>query len=93
MITLLQVAAVLIRIFSIWWFVDAILVLTAIPPDIFGIKNYPSGYLSAQRELDLVLQLTKLILFLGLGIAFWVFPLPLAKLLTKGLGHDARAIN
>jgi hypothetical protein len=78
----------LLRIFSIWWFVDAVLVLTGFPADIYGMKYYPSGYLSGQRELDLVLQLVKLVVFLGLGITFWVFPLPLAKLLTKGLEHD-----
>jgi hypothetical protein len=93
MISLTQVAAVGLRIFSTLWLVDALLVLTAFPADIYGMKNYPSGYLSGQRELDIVLQIVKLVIYLGLGTAFWFFPLRLAKLLTNGLDHDTQAKN
>jgi hypothetical protein len=88
MITLIQVAAVLIRIFCIWWFIDAVLVLTTLPGDILGIINYQSGYLASQRELNLAIQLVRMFLYLGLGTACLVFTRPLARLLTKGLEHD-----
>jgi len=89
MMTLRQVAAVLIRIFSIWWFVDAFVVLTSLPADILGIANYQSGYLATQRELSLLMALIRLFLFLGLGVSCLIFSRPLAKCLTKGLEENS----
>jgi len=88
MITLTQVAAVLIRIFCIWWFVDAVLVMLTLPNEFLGMLSIRSGYFSSQQEIALAMQLLRLFIYLSLGTAFLVFTRPLAKLLTKGLERE-----
>ena len=88
MITLTQVAAVLIRLFAIWWFVDAVLVILTLPNEFLGLLSFPSGFGGSQREMALAMQLIRLLIYLGLGTTFLLFTRPLAKLLAKGLERE-----
>jgi len=83
--TPIQTAVLLLRIFSVYFFIDVMVVLTELPPNIYGILNAQSDYLVTQRELALGLELIRLFVYAGTGISFLVFSRPLAKLFTKGL--------
>jgi hypothetical protein len=83
--TPIQVAVLLLRFFSVYLFIDVMVVLTELPPNIYGIFNAQSDYLVTQREIALGLELVRLFVYAGTGIAFLVFSRPLAKLFTKGL--------
>jgi hypothetical protein len=83
--TPIQVAVLLLRFFSVYLFIDVMVVLTELPPNIYGIFKSPSDYITTQRALVLGLELVRLFIYAGIGIAFLVFTRPLAKLFTKGL--------
>jgi len=94
-ITLVQVAGVVIRMFSIIWLIDAMWCTIDLPTDVLGIIHYQTAdastrttsdaYFSAQREIHLAILLMKVVFYFGLGIVFMFCTRPLAKLLTKGL--------
>jgi hypothetical protein len=86
--TLIQVAVLFLRISGVGWLIDVVVALTALPGDILGMVAQ-SGYLSAQRELAIAMLLVRVCFYLGMAIAFLIFPRPLAKLFTKGLEHVA----
>jgi hypothetical protein len=83
--TIEQVAAILLRISSVGWFVEVLVAMTGLPGDILGVVVLQPGYLANQRELALVMVLLRICLYLGIGIAFLFFSRPLAKLAAKGL--------
>ncbi len=95
--TLVQIAGVMIRIFSIMWFVDAAWCMADLPGDLFGIFHYQTAapstqtgidrYLAEQREIHLLIILLKALIYFCLGIIFLFLTRPLAKLLTKGLNR------
>jgi len=89
-----DVAVVMLRIFALWWFVDAFSYLVDVPAEVYGILHYQLGrtqltetekYLAAQREIMLAIVLFKTLVFLALGIAFMAFARPLARLFTRHL--------
>jgi hypothetical protein len=85
--TPMQSAVLLFRFFSLFLCFDIVVVLTELPPNIYGIFNSPTDYTTRQRELLLALELVRLAFYTGSAMVFLVFARPLAKFMTKGLGH------
>jgi len=88
-VTLVQVAAVILRISGVVWLWDALVALTSLPGDIYGMTALQPGYLLSQRELGLAMLVVRIGLYLIIGSAFLFFASPLAKIFTKGLEHGA----
>src|SRR5438105_3485923 len=59
------VAILLLRYASIWAFIDAAICLTELPAHILGIVGSPSGYLTSQRELAIVIMSVRLLIYIG----------------------------
>jgi hypothetical protein len=83
--TLTQVAVLLIRIFSIHFFVSAIVVLTEMPSMIFSISETKFTSIIYQSEFNLFLLMVRLFTYVGAGVFCLVFARPVAKLFIKGL--------
>jgi hypothetical protein len=83
--TPIQVAVLLLRFFSVYLFIDVMVVLTELPPYILGLFRPQSDFLVTQRVLVLGLMLVRLCVYAGTGTAFLIFSRPLAKFFTKGL--------
>jgi hypothetical protein len=84
--TPMQLAVLLFRFFSLYLCFDVIVVLTELPPNIYGVFSSPTDYTTKQRELLLGLELVRLVIYTCSAIVFLVFARPLAKCITKGLG-------
>ena len=84
---LIQIAALLMRIYGVYLFLDAFIVLTELPTSIYGMLNGPGGYLTTQREIILVAEIFRLFFYCGLGLAFLLFSRPIGKILIKGLAN------
>lgn len=94
------VAIVMLRILSVWWFVDAFNYLIEVPADVYGIVHYQMAhiqqtdsdrYLATQREMMLGMVLIKAVLFFVLGVVFMGFARPLARFFARGL-EDGRPL-
>jgi hypothetical protein len=85
--TPIQFAVLLLRVFSIYLFLDLMVVASGVPADIYGIFNSPTNYITKQRELALAMALGRIVVYGGTGIAFLFFSRPLAKLFTKGIDN------
>jgi hypothetical protein len=83
--TPIQAAALFLRLFSVYLCLNIILVLTELPPNIYGIISLRSDYLMHQRVLMLGLELFRVFVYASLAVTFLVFNRPLAKLFAKGL--------
>jgi hypothetical protein len=87
--TLKQIAALLFRVFGVYLFFDAAVVLTTLPTEIFNIHTSQVDYIVSEHEFLLAMSLVRLFVYSAGGICFLVFARPLAKLFTKGLDkHD-----
>jgi len=84
-----NIAIIFLRISGVSWLIEVVVALTTLPGDIFGVLALQPGYLATQREVALAMEIFRICLYLGIAIAFLVFPLSLAKLFTKGLDHVA----
>jgi len=78
----------LLRFYSLYLFFDGVVVLTELPPSLNGIIHSTSDAIATQRVLILGLELFRLLIYVGTGVAFLIFTRPLAKFFTKGLGDD-----
>jgi hypothetical protein len=83
--TITQISVLLIRIVSISFFVDAVIVLTELPVTIFSISKSQIDYITAEHEFALAMLLVRLCIYLVAGICFLIFARPLGKLFAKGL--------
>ena len=83
--TPIQLAVLLFRFFSLYLCFDVMIVLTELPPNIYGVFNSPTDYTTKQRELLLGLELVRLVIYASSAIVFLVFARPLAKFITRGL--------
>jgi hypothetical protein len=84
-----QVAVVLIRIVSITFFVNAVVLVTEMPPLISGISKYQADKMLSEHEFSLLIMvLAKLCIYLVAGICFLIFARPLARLFTKDLDEN-----
>jgi hypothetical protein len=83
--TSIQVAALLLRLFSVYLCLNIIVVLTELPSSIISLIYSQSDFLIHQRVLGIVLLLFRLGVYVGLAITFLVFNRPVAKLFVKGL--------
>jgi hypothetical protein len=87
--TLVQVAALLMRLFSVYLFFDATVLLTTLPTEIFNIHTSQVDYIKSEHEFLFAMSLVRLFIYSVGGVCFLVFARPLAKLFTKGLDrHD-----
>jgi hypothetical protein len=87
--TLKQMAALLIRVFGVYLFFDAAVVITTLPTEIFNIHTSQVDYIVSEHEFLLAISLVRSFVYSAGGICFLVFARPLAKLFTKGLDrHD-----
>jgi hypothetical protein len=86
--TIEQVAAVMLRIAGIGWFIEVLVAMTLLPGEILGMLSQ-TGYLATQRELAFAVVLLRIFLYFALGMAFVFFSRPLAKLITKGLMSES----
>jgi hypothetical protein len=83
--TITQVAAVLIRLSAITWIVLAIFGLTALPVDIWEVTHPHASYFSSLYNIGTAMRLLGIVMHVGVGIAYWVFALPFAKFVSRGL--------
>ena len=87
--TLAQVAALLVRVFGVYLFFDAAVVVTTIPSEIYNIHKSQIDYIVSQHEFLLAMSLVRLFIYSVGGICFIIFARPLGKLFAKGLDrHD-----
>ena len=56
---LMQIAVLLIRLASLSWFLDGLLLVTYLPTDLLAVGHFQSGYFAAQHELEIVLKLIR----------------------------------
>jgi hypothetical protein len=83
-----RIAAVLLRLLSIQFYLQAFLYLFAFPGSLFRVGNY--NWTAAYAiTIELVMLTAKLILHIILAIVCWKFALPLGKVLTRGLEEKA----
>ena len=80
----IQAAALFFRFFAIYMFILAGIAFTALPTNVLGMIG-SSEYLIKQRELALVMDVMRIAVYAGAGMAFLLFSKPLAKLIAKGL--------
>jgi len=94
MTTAQQTAAVVIRMFSLWWLIDSIFYFVEVPSEIIAILHYQgiaSGgtaaeqFFATQREIALGIILVKGLILFVLGLGFLVFSRPMARLFARGL--------
>jgi hypothetical protein len=83
--TITQISVLLIRIVSISFLLDAVIVLTELPVVIFDISKSQVDYIISEHEFSLVMLLVRLFIYLVAGICFLIFARPLGKLFAKGL--------
>ena len=87
--TLTQIAALLIRVFGAYLFIDVAVVITTLPSEIYNIHMSQVDYIVSEHEYLLAMSLVRLFIYLVGGICSLDFARPLAKLFTKGLDrHD-----
>jgi hypothetical protein len=87
--TLIQVAALLMRLFSVYLFFNAAVLLTTLPTEIFNIHTSQVAYIRSEHEFLFAMSLVRLFIYAVGGVCFLVFARPLANLFTKGLDtHD-----
>ncbi len=82
---IMQVAVLLIRLSSLSWFIEAGIVLTYLPNDLYGVRSLPAGYYANQRELEVVMKLIRSFIYGALGMVFNIYAFPMAKRFTRGL--------
>jgi hypothetical protein len=83
--TVTQASILLIRIVSIFLFVDAVIVLTELPAVIFDIFKSQFDYIVSEHEFALAMLLLRLCFYLVGGLCFLIFSRPLGKLFAKGI--------
>jgi hypothetical protein len=87
--TLAQIAALLFRVFGVYLFFDAAVVITTLPSEIYNIHTSQVDYIVSEHEFLLAMSLVRLFIYSVGGICFIVFARPLGKLVAKGLDrHD-----
>ncbi len=87
--TLAQVAALLLRVFGVDLFFDAVVVITTLPSEIYNIHTSKVDYIVSEHEFLLAMSLVRLFIYSAGGICFIVFARPLGRLFAKGLDrHD-----
>lgn len=82
---IMQVAILLIRLASLGWFLDGLLLVTYIPTDFLGVGHFQSGYFAVQHELEILLKLFRIFLHVSIGFYFLIRAESLARWATKGL--------
>jgi hypothetical protein len=87
--TLRQVAALLIRLISIYYFIAAVVVLTEIPVVLSEALHSTVDYIASDHWFAALMLIVRLFIYAGVGICFLIFARPLAGLFTK----DLQSIN
>lgn len=82
---IMQIAVLLIRLASLSWFLDGLLLVTYLPTDLLAIGHFQSGYFAAQHGLEIVLKLLRILLEVSIGSYFLICTESLARWATKGL--------
>jgi hypothetical protein len=83
--TILQVGTLLVRLFAIGWIIQAVFLLTMLPTEIWALSNPHTSYLTSLYNISTAMRLLMILMHVGVGIAYWVFAVPLAKFVSKGL--------
>jgi len=87
--TLAQVASLLVRVFGVYLFFDAAVVVTTLPSEIYNIHKSQIDYIVSQHKFLLAMSVVRLFIYSIGGVCFIVFARPLGKLCAKGLDrHD-----
>jgi len=83
--TITQVAILLMRLFGVYLFFDAVVVLTELPSQIYNMTKTQVDYMKPEYELYIAMSLVRLFIYVVLGACFLFFARPLAKLFTRDL--------
>ena len=82
---IMQVAVVLIRLSGIIWFVEAVLVFSSFPSDIWQVIQPHAQYYATLYIINTVERAFRVLLYVGLGSVYWLYTIPLARYVTKGV--------
>jgi hypothetical protein len=88
--TITQVAILLMRVVSISFFADAVVVFTEVPAVIYDISKSQIDYIVSEHEFALLMILARLFFYLVAGFCFLIFSRPLGRLFAKGLENISR---
>ena len=83
--TFIQVAAFSMRLFSVYLFFNAAVLLTTLPTELFNIHTSQVDYIVKEHEFLFAMSLVRFVIYFAGGVCFLAFARPLAKLFTKGL--------
>ena len=83
--TITQVAILLMRLFGVYLFFDAVVVLTELPSQIYNMTKTQVDYMKPEYELYIAMSLVRLFFYVVLGACLLFFARPLAKLFTRDL--------
>ena len=83
--TFIQLAAFSMRLFSVYFFLNAAVLVTTLPTEIFNIHTSQVDYIVKEHEFLFAMSLVRLFIYFVGGVCFLAFARPLAKLFTKGL--------
>jgi hypothetical protein len=83
--TFIQLAAFSMRLFGVYLFFNAAVLVTTLPTEIFNIHTSQVDYIVKEHEFLFAMSLVRFFIYCVGGVCFLVFARPLAKLFTKGL--------
>ncbi len=83
--TLTQLAVLLMRFFSVYLFMGAMVVITEIPGVVFEVIASKNQTYTYGRELVLGMLVVRLMVYFGLAVTFLVAGRPLARFFVRSL--------